>query len=554
MLQELKKRLDTSKGSKKRPDEKESQLLRELAERKAALIRQFRPPEHEWLLFGLLLAALYSCLAWGWILLFSLGDYATIVPGDEWARAGFIPFIFLAFFYRGRTLGEEERHEHPDVWLVKVLILALFVRLVPYLSNPAALLHDASNWVSTPVTFFSLGFIINFVIALWVTSQAESNGRHVLTFFLRPEEVLAEKGGGAIGTTGWVNRAQGYKEMRGRLTLSGVLLGVCLALFTLLTLNGPVSFQQNVAIGLTVAYVLLMLLTLFLARYRYLRTSWQVKELPVPATMPRRWLIYGLALGLIVALIALILPHSANIQVGQANFDNFMQDLQRRQAPDIPPPPPKQLPPQQSPVGLPQWFVLLVLIVTVTLAVAGLLWLILRSGLLQNMRLHLRLPRFSAGQWLSSVAQTFKDLLAALRGLLRRGKEGPSERIETSGRSRGGWLRRFGRESEPGDPRERVRYHYRQTLRRAQRSGLARKPFQTPHEYATELQTRFERIERREDIAPSVDVEQLSGEYEEARFSPHPITPDQAEAAAEQSRRVQEALRQARKQGRKPRA
>jgi hypothetical protein len=70
----------------------------------------------------------------------------------------------------------------------------------------------------------------------------------------------------------------------------------------------------------------------------------------------------------------------------------------------------------------------------------------------------------------------------------------------------------------PGDPRRRVRELYRQLLQAARDAGLGRRPGQTPRAFRRALEAA--------EPATAEGLELLTGAYEWARFSHHPVTPE----------------------------
>ncbi len=70
----------------------------------------------------------------------------------------------------------------------------------------------------------------------------------------------------------------------------------------------------------------------------------------------------------------------------------------------------------------------------------------------------------------------------------------------------------------PGDPRRRVRETYRRFLQQGREAGLPRRPGQSPRTY--------ERAVRSAEPGAEVGLSDLTGAYEQARFSPHPVGAD----------------------------
>jgi hypothetical protein len=86
-------------------------------------------------------------------------------------------------------------------------------------------------------------------------------------------------------------------------------------------------------------------------------------------------------------------------------------------------------------------------------------------------------------------------------------------------------------------PRQKVLFYYLAMVRRSTERGLPRKPYQTPNEYAQTL----------EQYLPAVDdeVNSITGYFNEARYSRHPITTQHAGQAQQFWGRIRNALRKA---------
>ncbi len=76
----------------------------------------------------------------------------------------------------------------------------------------------------------------------------------------------------------------------------------------------------------------------------------------------------------------------------------------------------------------------------------------------------------------------------------------------------------------PGDPRRRIRELYRELIGEAAKAGLPRRPSQTPETFRRTL------VAAEPDAAPGLEL--LTGAYEWARFSPHPVTGEHVSQAS----------------------
>ena len=76
----------------------------------------------------------------------------------------------------------------------------------------------------------------------------------------------------------------------------------------------------------------------------------------------------------------------------------------------------------------------------------------------------------------------------------------------------------------PGDPRRRIRELYRQFMQEAKNAGIGREPSQTPRTFRLMVETA--------EPAMTEGLGDLTGAYEWARFSPHPVTPEHITSAS----------------------
>ena len=544
-LQKLRDRL-TSSNNQPPPSDEDNQHIKEREARRAALIQQFRPNEADWLRLGLLFMFLQSCVVWEVLVLLSPLTIDLIVPGDRWLRAIIMPVLFLVGFYRGRWLAEWTRAEYWSVRAAMLVGLLLLARFEPYLLDPGALPDDAGTWLASLTNFLAPPIWINLALFLWMYLGGETIGRDALNLYARPSEVPVEQGGTqSVDDLGWVERQPSYRRLKNRIAINGFLVASGMAVPFLLMPGQPLDHGQVFPTSLLLLFYLpVAILTLSAIRLRYLQTIWRLGELAEPVGLPRRWLLYLVAFGVLIALVALVLPHSVDINpTGQANQSERPAPAQPRQA--LPTFVPNQTPPPRpvDPIKFPDWISQVFNWTVIILAVLLLLFILSRikwSKFLERPPVRVRRPRMSL---------SWRAFVAWLKSLFKRAAwdNAPEDHLE-GGAARRRLFSRFARDPFPSDPRAQVRYYYRQTLSKAARAGLPRRPPQTPREFAGDLRQRFETAE----IAPAQsdpgqDSDSLRSLYEEARFSPHLIAPDQVEQAQERASRLNGALRQARK-------
>jgi len=86
-------------------------------------------------------------------------------------------------------------------------------------------------------------------------------------------------------------------------------------------------------------------------------------------------------------------------------------------------------------------------------------------------------------------------------------------------------------------PRQQVVFYYLQLVERSKRSGLSRKPYQTPNQFSADLETMVPDVQE--------DVENLTETFIEARYTRHPIEKSHTTTAQTLCRRIVQSLRPA---------
>lgn len=508
-------------------------------------IKRFHPPETGWLGLASLATILHCAVMWGVIALMANNDFDTVVPGDRWWRAVVILVCYVVMLYRGRWKAEREGYDTGFLyWILKFFAIVAVARFSPYVVNPGYLPADLIEWFSVPSLFFSVSFFVHLVLVAWSVTAGEHMGYRLLKLYVRPEEVFVEKGGRATGTVEFIDHSSFFRDIKGLIVSRGFLLPLMVVLLAGLSQRPDNDPIVGTMVVLTVLYIGLALAFLSILRLRYLRTTWQLAELPEPPPLRQRWPTYFFGLVLLALVGAAFLPTTSNLPTFSLNLDFLAPTgtnglTQRR----IPPLQPTQPPPQvQPPFEFPGWVLPLIMWGLALVALLVLIWVLRNAGWLGENRPRFKLPKFKLAAFTEGVANVWRGLLAWLSSLFKREK---FDEVTVTGetKTRKGWLTRFQREKLPDDPREQVRFHYRQTLKRARQVGLPRRPAQTPHEYAEFLEPNL--AETALSQQPQTELDNLNAAYEQARFSPHTVTPEAANTAAENSNKLKAALRQA---------
>jgi hypothetical protein len=303
---------------------------------------------------------------------------------------------------------------------------------------------------------------------------------------------------------------------------------------------------------------------LSLSRLMSLQTHWNRLRIPVTsAELPRQWALYSLFFLLLLAGIVSLLPAGDSLglfAVIGTLFGFLMQVLVflsllivnlvlllislpfllfGKAPPGIPesaPPPMPVMP--SAPPGEPFESALWELVRSILLW--GGLVMILIYAFIRFVQQHesllaaLRRSRLTnwlaqAWQWLyRQIHRTQSNLAQAVAS----GWQSLRSRMEgTPATSLPGWLR-----LRSLDPRRRILFYYLALVRRGEEQGLARKPSQTPAEYATSL----------EKALPPVDeeIDSITRAFVEARYSRRDVDPGQAETVKATWERIRRALQE----------
>ncbi len=486
-----------------------------------ALVIRFRPPVPETLLINLLRSLQVLCL---------LGTSVALIDyfgPNRWPEAVWLPVaIFGAHalgFYRGLWLEENLRTNDFFLILAELLTILVGMRLI------ALLLGFTDNFVSS---IFLVDYA--FVAVAWQMGRTWSHP--YLYLYVRPQE-LTEAQGGATGVTEnstlFYDHRAAYQSVKtswywqAGLQAALVIGGVVAASQYKGNWTGADLSQSLLVFG--ALHLILGLPLLAWARLRYLRTVWRLNRLEPPSRLSTRWAFYlsGLLLVALLPALALATLNPANgVQLPNIDIRGSQSTAEPINRGTIAARPTPITPFNQSqsnrgePFQIPAWVQTVLLFGMIAGVACLVVWLLLRSGWVGPRWRKFNLPR------------TWRNVVTWLRSLF--GPRRPRETFEKADRDRVGRsfnpFGRFQRDRLPNDPRGRVRFQYRRVIERATRAGLPRSTGQTPGEYARYLTPSLE-----EDPQLGPQLDDLTGLYEEARFSPHPIETAQATLAQQHS-------------------
>ena len=353
--------------------------------------------------------------------------------------------------------------------------------------------------------------------------------------------------------------AQAQVESRQSLISFVVMLGVALTFLAGLLrvhLRSSSQIEPPALVGVwhVVIYFFLALVLFSRTRLKLLRSGWVWEKVPIGQRVGARWITYTVLLLAAAVIIALLLPTRYSlgllgtlgyllnfvIALVQTIFYGILAlilNLLSRLFPDWPQQPP--LPTEDSwprlPANVPPPtaadFIQSLIFWGVFFIIAGYVviqFLQQHPGLLDEL---LRLPGISfvarlwrrLRAWFGGLNQQIEDLLEARRRARR-----PASPRPASAPRRWINLRKL-------SPRQQVQFYYLAMLRRGSEHGHARRPVQTPYEYARTLESQIPEIDR--------DIDGLTEEFIEARYTRHDIPAEHVGLVRRYWERIKRALK-----------
>ncbi len=356
--------------------------------------------------------------------------------------------------------------------------------------------------------------------------------------------------------------AEAQVEIRHGLITFTLIIGLALTFIAgllqlYLRTNNQTAAPSFAGLWHIVIYFFLALVLFSRTRLNLLRSGWVWEKVPIGRKVGARWISYTVLLLAVAVIVAVILPTQYSLDllgtlsyilqflVGIVQFIIFVLATllyallslfaPQGQLPERPQPPvmsPPQLPqsPAAIPTGLSEFAQSLIFWV-VFLIVAGYVaaqylrrhpevvdWLKHLPGMGLVVRMWRRLR-----EWFGGLNQQIENLREARR---RARRPTPTRSASTPRR----WinLRKL-------SPRQQVQFYYLAMLRRSGERGHARRPPQTPYEYARTLESQIPEIDQ--------DVDGITEEFVEARYSRHNIPPEHVSLARRYWERIKHALR-----------
>lgn len=487
-----------------------------------------------------------------------------------------------AFLYARRLTGPAFRLKE---WLALLVPPIVLMRLLPYLDDPTASLgQDVAQWWQNPGAFFTFAFIADGIILLIVWGIVFLCTRYLNRLRVQEGEMLDQIDNRfkELYEDNWrsYDHSEPLRKLGQFYLWGGVVLVILAALSSIGTsqflnmaaLGQLIGFQRpsiHLALANVLLYFVLGLLLLGEAHYVRQRTIWKLDRLPVPGEVASRWVGAVVGLVILAGIIALILPTSYAMTLGQmlecvvgAALEAFAYIVggifylfyllsrlfpggkgggEQHPAPAAVPHLPHAAaapPPGASPLDTIRSLIFWLVALGIVIYCLSVLWR-KRGNWMVNLPLAgiLRGPIRFLSWLIQLIGHAGREVGRAVVSVV------PNlfHRVETTAPR----AFRFVSLSKLG-PRELIEYFYLSVCERAGQLGHPRPPGVTPTEYQAMLRSAL----------PLVDpeIEALTAAFIEARYGPHAATPSRAQAIREYWKILKVKLRRVRVRTRRPEA
>jgi hypothetical protein len=469
-------------------------------------------------------------------------------------NASYVPVLAFFIALESATMTRYVRyHKLPVPWYAlraaEVLVLFLMIRSLLGLwrgPQPAQPVNSLSGYVDGELLALSV-IMGMFWLASWLMTENLLNLETIdPTLDREMIKDVAEA------------QANSRQNLIGMLLVIGGLLTFFAALIRIhLRTNNQTELAASYGLWHVVIYFLLGLLLLGRMRLSTLRASWVWERIPMTGQVGGRWITYTLLMLVVAVIVAIVLPTqyslgllntlgyllSGLIQIVQtiiyfivflivAFFSLFFPNIgEGKPLTDLLPKPTAQLgSPDTPPPSLSEFAQSLIFWAVFFVIVGYVVVQFLRRHpeiveALQHipgMKLLVRLwHRLRA--WVGGLSQQFEDL----REARRKARQSTPTRSPSAPRR---WInpRRL-------SPRQQVQFYYLAMLRRGGEKGHPRQPTQTPYEYARALESQLPEVDQ--------DVDGITGEFIEARYSRHDIPPEHVGLVRRYWERIKRALK-----------
>lgn len=429
--------------------------------------------------------------------------------------------------------------------LIELGVLFLVAKVAGHLDDTLPqLVSLAQTWSQNPLSFFDAQTMTAFLLgaAAWWGGGATARD---LDAVKDPSLYIGE--------------TEPRRRLTNRYFLGGVVLMI-FAAFSRVDMLSVVTMAQErtrAPIVSALIYFLLGLAMLGQIRFARLTSLWHRDKVTVSKGLNVSWLRYLLIFLVLIAAVAFVLP--TGYTLGFLDLVAFiiglimsllmllymlitwpfamLAALLKGDSESVPPPAMNRLPIEPEVIradgGANPWWALLR---------SALFWLVLLSAVVYLVRSYFRdrpelrqtMQRLTPLRWAGRLWHALRRWLKNLRKKAGRILPELVARIRQARAIRESQRRR----TAPPGSRERILHHYLRTLDTAREAGVPRQRTETPYEYRRHLQAHLE--EEKEALAA------LTEAFIEARYSTHPINPEDVAAQQSNAQRLQRSLRERR--------
>lgn len=464
-----------------------------------------------------------------------------------------------AVLVQGRIPKASDR-EH-SIWYYRTMewvVILITIKIILYFRlGWGQFLADLPNWSRN---FLSSFFTGDYFAAVFITASVWGFTLWFLSDLEQIEDDVNLVDASDLGGY-YSNRSVIRKSLSNRFLIIGFAIVFMTALFTIdfgALIRGSFILHHRSGAMNIIIYFLAGMLLLSQTHFSVLRAGWAWERIPIEPQMAKRWITYSLVALVLVTALAFILPTSYSLgllatlgYIFSLIFSllsgllllifapllmllGWIYRLLGKNSPAASLPPVKlpEPPPEAVRTANP-WmdFLQSVLFWAIFIGVVAYAFY---QYFKQNKELVSKLKKLRGLRWLAQAwdwikgrASGFNHAVAAVVGA------GVQRLRAFIGRSAGqeAWnylnLRRL-------TPRQQILFFFLAFLRRGGEAGLARKPAQTPYEYARFIHHSLPEV--------SDEVDSMTESFVEARYSLHPVAREQANQAKSYWERIRQAL------------
>lgn len=510
-----------------------------------------------------LIAIQVTCLMYGLVL---IAQIITENPLLRYTPAlSFVAALIGVYSAQWLAQPGQRLTNKPAFMLAQLVVIWLILRVLTWgLAQDWPTPADLRLWLVSPESFFDGFFAITAVICALAWHRGHIIGDIFYWLALTPGElaVVAERRSPSWRFDRATDRVlisrQDLVEAYASQWIVGALFIALFAAATRVRLTrgaGLSLLATGIAPQIIVACVFYFLIGLVLvsqARLASLRAQWLQDGVEMPEGLPGRWQRTSLAIILAVGLLATLLPIGSTWQIGEilgvivgflaqaVLFVFFLINMlfalimslfgSNQPLPELPPPPSTGAAAVPPPIlSIPEWLGGAGLwIFVIAVVVLSLRFLLGKEGIdLTSRTLRRAMARLRSllSAWWDSLRRLAQAVQSGLPAVFRGQGETPVVQARP-------W--RFIRLSALS-PRDKVRYFYLSTVRRAAEQGVARQPYQTPNEFVQDLRSAWPEAEG--------EIDALTQAFVTARYDRVEIAPQDAQTAKSVWERLKQALR-----------